>query len=296
MIKHIHITSPAKAIDKECIDYAEKYLRERNFEVSLSKHVTGRQNYFSGSDAERLADFQHALDDNSIDAILCARGGYGSVRIIDQLNFDKLRHKNKLIIGFSDITVFHNHVFTHLGIPTLHATVPLNFQTNSRAALDSLVNTLQGKDIQYQIPSAVYNRVGETEAIVVGGNLSILHSLIGTNSDIDTQGKILLIEDIGEAIYAIDRMFWALKKSGKLESLAGLIVGGMTNIKDTEIPFGKKVEEIIAENVSSYSFPVCFNFPAGHIDDNRAVLLGKKAKLHVSVNDVRFFQHGLGTV
>lgn len=294
MIKHIHITSPAKAIDKECIDYAVKFLRERNFHVSLSKHVTGRQHYFSGSDAERLSDFQHALDDDSVDAILCARGGYGSVRIIDQLNFDKLRKKNKLIIGFSDITVFHNHIHTQLGIPTLHATVPLNFQTNSRAALDSLVNTLYGKDIQYQIPTTAYNRIGEAEAVMIGGNLSILHSLIGTNSDIDTRGKILFIEDIGEAIYAIDRMFWALKKAGKLESLAGLIIGGMTNIKDTEIQFGKKVEEIIAENVASYSFPVCFNFPAGHIDDNRALLLGKKAKLIVSVNDVRFFQEGLG--
>jgi muramoyltetrapeptide carboxypeptidase len=290
MSKKIHITAPAKVIDKACIDFAVDFFEKNGFEVSLAKHVLGQHNYFSGTDAERLADFQAALDDDSLDFILCARGGYGSVRIIDDLDFTKFVKRPKLIIGFSDITVFHNHIHTHFNLPTLHASVPLNFQSNSAEALQSLVNVLNGKENKYEITPSKYNRAGEAKAVVVGGNLSILYSLIGTNSDLTTDGKILFIEDIGEHIYAIDRILYSLKKSGKLQKLAGLLVGGMTNIKDTEIPFGKNVEEVISEIVAPYNFPVCFNFPAGHVDDNRAIACGKEARLMVRQNSVTFLQ------
>ena len=210
-MKKIHIAAPAKVIDKASIDFSVDFLQKNGFEVSLAKHVLGQHNYFSGTDAERLADFQVALDDDSIDFILCARGGYGSVRIIDDLNFTKFLKKPKLIIGFSDITVFHNHIHTHFGLPTLHATVPLNFRSNTPKALYSLLNALNEQPLIYDFPASKFNRLGEVSATLIGGNLSIIHSLIGTNSDIDTTGKILFFEDIAEAIYAIDRMMYSLK-------------------------------------------------------------------------------------
>ena len=289
-MKKIHIAAPAKVIDKVCIDFAVDFLTQNGFEVSLAPHVLGQHHYFSGTDQTRLSDFQQALNDSSIDFILCARGGYGSVRIIDDLDFTQFVKKPKLIIGFSDITVFHNHIHTHFNLPTLHATVPLNFQQNTPEALNSLVNVLNRKSNRYEMAASAYNRQGSVKAPVVGGNLSIIYSLIGTNSDLNTDGKILFIEDISEHIYAIDRILYALKKSGKIQKLAGLIVGGMTNIKDTEIPFGKTVEEVISDIVSPYNFPVCFNFPAGHVDDNRAILLGKEAVLHVGADGVVFEQ------
>ncbi|MBI3136284.1 MAG: LD-carboxypeptidase [Bacteroidetes bacterium] len=290
MSKKIHITAPAKVIDKACIDFAVDFLKKNGFAVSLAPHVLGKNNYFSGTDAERRADFQAALDDDSIDFILCARGGYGSVRIIDELDFSTFIKKPKLVIGFSDITVFHNHIHNHFNLPTLHASVPLNFQSNTPEALNSLLNVLNEKPNRYDIQPSRYNRNGKVQAIVVGGNLSILYSLIGTNSDLQTDGKILFIEDIGEHIYALDRILYSLKKSNKLQNLAGLIVGGMTNIKDTEIPFGKTMEDVISEIMAPYKFPVCFNFPAGHVDDNRAILLGKAATLVVETDAVRFEQ------
>lgn len=292
-MKKVHITAPAKTIEKECIDFAVDFLTKQGFEVSLAPHVLGKNNYFSGTDAERQSDFQTALDNPEIDFILCARGGYGSVRIIDSLDFSGFVQHPKLIIGFSDITVFHNHLHRHFSIPTLHATVPLNFQSNSKTALQSLVNVLNQSANRYSILPSAFNRPGRITATVVGGNLSILYSLIGTNSDIETAGKILFIEDIGEHIYALDRILYSLKKSGKIQNLAGLIVGGMTNIKDTEIPFGKSVEEVISEIIAPYSFPVCFNFPAGHMDDNRAILLGSPCTLEVTEQGVLFEQETL---
>ena len=290
-MKKIYITAPAKTIEKDCIDFAVDFFRKNNFEVVLSEHVTGKHNYFSGTDQERIADFQKGLNDNSIDFILCARGGYGAVRIIDQLDFSTFKKKPKPIIGFSDVTVFHSHIHANLNVPTVHATVPLNFKSNSQESLQSLLNVLNGKPNRYEIPAVKYNRSGNANAMVVGGNLSILHALNGSISDIKTNGKILFIEDLSEAIYSIDRMMYSLKRSGKLDNLAGLIIGGMTNIKDTEIPYGKTVEEVIAEIVSPYSYPVCFNFPAGHIDDNRALILGHNASLSVNSSGVVFEQH-----
>jgi len=286
----IRIVSPAKAIEKEHVDFAKKFLESRGFYVEISQHCLGKNYYFSGTDSERLSDFQNALDDDSIDVILCARGGYGCIRIIDDLDFSNFVEKPKLIIGFSDVTVFHNHIHSHFNIPTVHASMPLNFSNNSDKSLQSIVDVINQKPLKYEIHTNSYNKSGTATAEIIGGNLAIIYALIGTNSDINLDDKILFIEDVGEYIYAIDRMMWALKKSGKFNKLAGLVVGGLTNIKDTEIPFGKTVETVILEAVSHLDIPVCFNFPAGHIDDNRAIVLGKETRLNVSDNTLVFEQ------
>ena len=289
-MKKIRIVSPAKSIAQSKIDFAVEFLESNGHIVEVSRHAAGEHHYFSGSDEERLSDFQRALDDPSLDAILCSRGGYGSVRIIDSLNFEGFKQHPKLILGYSDVTVFHNHVTAHYNLPTVHSTAPLNFEENSAESLQSLLNVLEGKPNKYNIETSSLNRLGEVKAEVIGGNLAILYSLIGTNSDINYDGKMLFIEDIGEAIYSIDRMFWTLKKTDRLENLAGLIVGGMTSMKDSEVPFGKTVEQVIADAVQEYPFPVCFNFPAGHISDNRAIILGQEAQLIVENSGVQFIQ------
>lgn len=286
----IRIVSPAKSIEKEHVDFAIKYLENHNFDVETSFNCLGEHHYFSGTDTERIADFQSALDDNSVNVILCARGGYGCIRIIDSLDFTKFKKQPKLIIGFSDVTVFHNHIHSNFNLPTVHGSMPLNFSTNSAESLESLIDVINGKSIRYELESHLNNKIGEVTAEVVGGNLAILYALIGTNSDVNLDGKILFIEDVGEHIYAIDRMMWALQKSNKLNNLVGLIVGGLTNINDTDTPFGKPVESVILERIGSLNIPVCFNFPAGHINDNRAITFGKIATLSVTKNKVVFQQ------
>lgn len=287
-MKKIKIVSPAKSIAMEHVNFAKRFLEDNGFTVEVGRFALGEHHYFSGTDQERLSDFQAAIDDPTIDVILCARGGYGSVRIIDDLNFSNLGQK--LIVGYSDITVFHNHIQRNFKVPTLHATAPLNFSENTVEALDSLLNALNGISNEYEIEHHPLNRKGIAEGKIVGGNLSILASLVGTDSDLDFKDSILFIEDIGEAIYAVDRMLNTFRKAGKLNHLKGLIVGGMTDMKDSAIPFGKTVEEVIREIAEPYSFPLCFNFPAGHINDNRAVFLGKACKLEVSDKKVHFIQ------
>jgi muramoyltetrapeptide carboxypeptidase len=286
----IRIVSPAKAIEKEHVDFAKTFLESNDFEVEISTHCLGKNHYFSGTDQERLSDFQDALNDKSVDVILCARGGYGCIRIVDDLDFSNFKKHPKLIIGFSDVTVFHNHIHVNYNLPTVHASMPLNFSTNSKESLQSIVDVINGQPLKYRLDSDSNNKIGKIEAEIVGGNLAIIYALIGTNSDLNLDGKILFIEDVGEYVYAIDRMMWALKKSGKLKNLAGLIVGGMTNINDTETPFGRTVEEVILESVNHLYIPVCFGFPVGHLADNRSIIMGKKARLVVSDNTVVFEQ------
>ena len=289
-MKKIRIISPAKSIDKKHIDFAKDWLEKKGFEVSVGKYATGQFHYFSGSDAERLYDMQEAINEPSIDFILCSRGGYGSVRFINQLDWTKFKKHPKLILGYSDVTVFHNCI-NKMGFLSVHSTAPLNFENNTTEALNSLVNILTDEKNTYSFHAHKLNRFGEIEAEIVGGNLAIINSLLGTDDDLDTKNKILFIEDIGEAIYAIDRMMWSLKKSRKLENLAGLIVGGMTGLRDSEIPFGKSVEELIREAVDEFDYPICFNFPAGHIDDNRSIIFGQKARLLVNTNGAEFIQN-----
>jgi muramoyltetrapeptide carboxypeptidase len=277
----IAIVGTARKIPREEVEPAIKILESWGLEVVLGKHLFEVDHQFAGTDEQRLTDFQRAIDAPEIKAVLCVRGGYGTVRIIDQIDFSAFAKSPKWIAGYSDITVLHNHLFTNLQTETLHATMPINFPKNSNEALTSLQKALFGNPLSYAVDGHHLNRNGEGEGEVVGGNLSIVFSLTGTNSDIDTNGKILFIEDLDEYLYHVDRMLWNLDKCGMLKNLAGLIVGGMTGMNDNAVAFGKTAEEIILERVVLYNFPVCFNFPAGHIDDNRTLIIGRKAKLTV---------------
>lgn len=282
-MKKIRIISPAKAIELEHLNFAKSFLEENGFMVEFGKNAGGQFNYFSGTDEERLNDLQEAINDDSIAIILCARGGYGVVRIIDQVNFAPILGTNRIIAGYSDITVLHEHLYANYNHVGLHSSAPLNFKENTKEALKSLIVAFSEGQLNYKFESHPLNIRGEAKSQVIGGNLSIIHSLIGTNSDYDYTDKILFVEEIGEAVYSIDRMFYALKKSGKLDVLKAIIVGGVSNIKDSTIPFGKSVEEIIYEHVKDLGIPLCFNFPAGHIDDNRSIFIGKSA--HIQIQD-----------
>jgi muramoyltetrapeptide carboxypeptidase len=252
------------------------------FVPSLGKTINAVDNQYGGSDEVRTADLQTMLDAPDIKAIFIARGGYGTVRIIDQLNWDKFRQNPKWIVGYSDVTVLHSHVTSNLGIETLHAAMPLNYATNTVEALGSIRRALTGGPLFYEWPKHALNKTGNGKGQLTGGNLSLLYSLSGSVSDIDTAGKILFIEDLDEYLYHIDRMMMQLKRSGKLSNLAGLVVGGFSDIKDNPVPFGKTAEEIILENTQEYKYPVAFGFPAGHINDNRALIIGRDVELSVT--------------
>ncbi len=287
----IGIVSTARRISEEKIYPAVKIFKEWGLEVVLGKHLFEEYNQFAGTDEQRTSDFQQMLDENSVKAIICARGGYGTVRIIDKLNFSNFIKKPKWIAGYSDVTVLHSHIHSNFGIETLHSTMPLNFSENkfSEESLESFRKALFGEKITYSLKTSSLSRKGKAEGILVGGNLSILYSLIGTRSDINTNGKILFIEDLDEYLYHIDRMMMNLKRAGKLKNLAGLIVGGMSEMNDNKIPFGKTANKIIAETVAEYNYPVCFDFPAGHKNDNRVLILGREIKFNVEKNvEVKF--------
>lgn len=275
----IVIVASARKISMQELQPAIDIFKSWGLEVVLSKNLLGSDNQYSGTDAERTQDLQDALDDNTIKAIISARGGYGTIRIVDKINFTKFRLQPKWVIGYSDITVLHSHIH-NFGIETLHATMPINFMVNTEA-VETMRKTLFGEKLKYEIDKHSLNREGFAEAQLVGGNLSLLYALTGSNSSLHTKGKILFIEDLDEYLYHIDRMMVSLKRSGKLSDLAGLVVGGMTDMKDNQIPFGKTAEEIIMDAVKEYNYPVCFNFPAGHIDKNLAIVLGRSVRLIV---------------
>lgn len=278
----IGIAAPARKISIEELKPAIELLKNWGLEPVFASNLFYSDNQYAGMDEERLDGFQKLLDDPEIKAILCARGGYGTMRIIDKLDFSKFLLHPKWIAGYSDVTVLHSHINKNFGIETLHGSMPINFSANTPESLESLRKALFGEELSYATSNHSYNRTGKTEGVLTGGNLSILYSLSGSASDIETNGKILFIEDLEEYLYHIDRMMVQLKRSGKLQNLAGLIVGGMNNMNDNTIPFGKTAYEIIAEHVSAYDYPVCFGFPAGHLDDNRALILGRKITLSVA--------------
>ncbi|MBL7888996.1 MAG: LD-carboxypeptidase [Bacteroidia bacterium] len=275
----IGIVACARKISKEELQPAIDILQNWGLEVVLGKNIFNAEHQFSGTDEERAADLQSMLDDTSIKAVISARGGYGTVRIIDKLDFSTFKKQPKWIIGYSDITVLHSHIH-NMGIQTLHATMPINFKVNEEAT-ETLRKALFGEELRYTFEPHALNKNGKAEGVLVGGNLSLLYALCGSNSDINTNGKILFIEDLDEYLYHIDRMMMNLKRSGKLSGLAGLIVGGMSDMKDNAVPFGKTAEAIILDAVKEYNYPVCFHFPCGHIDRNLAVVLGKKVQLTV---------------
>ncbi len=275
----IRMVAPARKISLEELNPAIKIIESRGFQVRYDPSLFAEDHQYAGSDQHRLELMQQALDEDDTQAILFARGGYGSVRIVDALNFDRFIQKPKWLIGYSDITVFHNHVNRQLGIQSLHASMPMNFPSNTSESLDSLFQTILGKDQPTTFARHKLNRTGVCQGTLCGGNLSVLYSLLGSPSFPETTDSILFLEDLDEYLYHIDRMMQALKRSGVLARLSGLVVGAMSEMNDNLVPFGKTAYEIIKEAVSDYSYPVYFGFPSGHIADNRAIIMGAKSKI-----------------
>ena len=289
----IGITCPAGFITSEEIKPAIDKLIEWGFEISIGNTVGKRDFTFGGTDDERLNDFQQMLDDKKIRAILCARGGYGAVRIIDKIDFSKFAVHPKWIIGFSDITVMHSHLNRNYGIASIHSKMCNSFPDDWSKAepvqietIESIQKCLTGEKLNYPIIPNQKNKTGIATGILVGGNLKTIESLTGSKSDLVTTNKILFVEDTGEYLYSIDRMFWNLKRSGKLSNLAALIVGGFKIKKDDEgEEFGKILEEIVLEKVKEFNYPVCFDFPVGHQKNNFALKCGLRHTLTVGLNE-----------
>jgi len=277
----VSIISTARKISLEEVQPAINLLTDWGLEVVLGENLFTEDHQFAGTKAQRLADLQQALNNDEIKAVFCARGGYGTVQLIDEIDFSHFKKQPKWIVGYSDITVLHNHINQNFGIATLHATMPINFSTNTAEALQSLKDALFGKTLNYQCASHFYNRLGEAKGDLVGGNLSILYSLTGTASQINTEGKILFLEDLDEYLYHIDRMMQNLKRAGMLHDLKGLLIGGMTDMNDNTVPYGHSAIDIIKNIVAEYDFPVAFGFPAGHLADNRTLIMGAEVTLSV---------------
>lgn len=276
----IAIVATARFISESDIKYSLQYLRDNGFEPVYDERLFAASGQFAGDDDFRANVLQSYLDSPDIDAILCARGGYGTIRIVDKLKFDNFINKPKWIIGYSDVTVLHAKLQS-IGFESIHASMPINFRDNTEAALTSLIDALSSQNLHYEIKNSPLNIQGEAEAEIVGGNISVLYSMLGSSTFPDTKGKILFLEDLDEYLYHIDRMMFAFERAGILDNIKGLIVGGLTKMRDNNIPFGKTAEEIILERVADKGIPVCFNFPAGHIDDNRAIILGRKIRLSI---------------
>ncbi|WP_310558484.1 LD-carboxypeptidase [Flavobacterium sp.] len=256
-------------------------LHSWGLEVLIGTTIGLDNDQLAGTDAERAADFQQQLDNPNIKAIWCVRGGYGTVRMIDLLDFTKFKQNPKWIVGFSDVTVIHSYI-NNLNIATIHGAMPITVGKASEESIESLRKSLFGESLEYEIPFDAPNRLGNAKGEIVGGNLSILYSLMGSNAQIDCKGKILFIEDLDEYLYHIDRMMMSLKRCGCFDNLNGLIVGTMTKMKDNDIPWGKNANQIIEDVTKGYSFPVLYNFPAGHFRDNRALIFGKQVSLEIT--------------
>ena len=286
----VAIVAPARKISRPETHAAVSLFRSWQLDVVLPDHLFDSDRQFAGSDATRAETLQQQLDDPDIRAIFCARGGYGIVRIIDRLDFSRFCQHPKWIVGYSDITVLHSHRHRHCGIETLHATMPINIPDDTVQspcpATDTLRQTLFGGCLEYSCPPHPLNRNGAAKGQLVGGNLSMLYSLCGSPSDIVTDGKILFIEDLDEYLYHIDRMMQNLRRCGKLARLRGLVVGALSKMHDNTIPFGRTAEEIVADAVRDYDYPVCFGAPVGHIGtDNHALILGRTVRLRVTASE-----------
>ncbi|MGI4729343.1 MAG: S66 peptidase family protein [Janthinobacterium lividum] len=281
----VAITCPAKKLPKP-MDDAISLLNSWGLEVVLGETVTADFHQFAGTDELRAKDLSRFLADGNIKAIFAARGGYGTIRMIDEVDFMPIKTAPKWLIGFSDITVLHTHLFSVFGAQSIHGQMPLTTPDGTTESLQTLRKALFGEDFGYHFSAEKLNREGEAQGILVGGNLALLVAVSGSVSDLDYNGKILFLEDVGEYLYSIDRMMRTLKRSGKLKNLAGLMIGGFTELKDNDIPFGQTAEEIIAKVVKDYDYPVCFNFPAGHIANNQALIFGKTLNLAVQKQHV----------
>jgi muramoyltetrapeptide carboxypeptidase len=284
----IGITCPSGYVAAERTAYCTHILQQWGFNVVIGATVGRAHNYFAGTDQERIADLQQMLDDPNIDALLMGRGGYGMSRIIDQLDFTEFLKKPKWICGFSDITLILSHIQARFGLPALHSPMCGHFkpETEFSDQLLSFRRALTGQPQIYSVPPGSFNKTGSAEGVLTGGNLSMFVHLTGSVSEVNTEGKILFLEDIGEHYYMVDRMMMHLKRAGKLSGLAGLILGGFSDMQDTERPFGQTVEALIMDKVSAYNYPVCFNFPAGHQEVNYTLALGVRHRLEVTEQGV----------
>lgn len=268
-------------------------MQEWGFSIKLGATIGKKDFTFGGTDEERRSDFQQMLDDGSVKAIMCARGGYGLLRIINQLNFKKFLQRPKWIIGFSDATVLHSHIARNFSIATIHSKMCNSFVDPAKAepvqteTIDMIRKCLVGVKMKYEAPVNPFNKKGVAKGMLTGGNLKTLETLAGSTSDIITKNKILFVEDTGEYLYSIDRMFWNLQRSGKLSGLAGLIIGGFKIKPDDEgEEFGKSLQEIVLEKTAKYHYPVCFDFPVGHQKNNVALKCGVMHRLRVENNAV----------
>ena len=287
----IAIVATARHVDQNIILPAVKIFESWGLKVVLSDSIYERKDALAGSDQIRVMAFQKLLDDESIKAIIGARGGYGTVRMIDLLDFSHFSKNPKWLCGFSDITVLHSHIQNNFAIQTLHSCMPVTMGLDAKSD-DSLKEALFGSSINYSFPIHTLNRNADCEGTVIGGNLSVLCSILGSKSDMDWGNKILFIEDVGEYYYHIDRMMQALKRSGKLKNLKALLVGGMTKMNENDAPFAfnKICEEIISDTLSEYNYPLFFNFPSGHQNENLTIKLGCEAQVIVQGNNIRFKQ------
>lgn len=276
----IAIVATARKNIDDNLKPAISWLKNWGIEVVIGSTIGLDNNQLAGTDEQRAADFQAQLDNPNIKAIWCVRGGYGTVRMIDLLDFTKFKQSPKWIVGFSDVTVLHSHLNT-MGYQSIHGIMPVSSKA-SEEAKETLRKALFGEHLEYTVPCENMNRLGTARGELVGGNLSILYSLFGSPSAIDCSDKILFIEDLDEYLYHIDRMMMNLKRNGCLESLKGIIVGGMTKMNDNEVPWGKNALEIIDDVTKNYNIPIIYNFPAGHMADNRALIFGKQVSMEVN--------------
>ena len=290
----IGITAPAGYITYQEIESAIRKMESWGYKIKIGDTIDKKDFTFGGTDEERANDLQQMLDAPKIKAIMCARGGYGAIRIIDKLNWEKFKQRPKWIIGFSDITIFHSHLNKNLGVASIHSKMCNSFPDDWGLAepvqietIDSIQLALSGAKMKYSAIPHPQNKLGITEGVLVGGNLKTLESLSGTKSDINTAGKILFVEDTGEYMYSIDRMFWNLKRTGKLSQLKGLIVGGFKiKVDEDADDFGRTLQDVVLEKIKSYKYPVCFDFPVGHQKNNYALKCGVRHRLMVSPDAV----------
>ncbi|WP_052184272.1 LD-carboxypeptidase [Psychroserpens sp. Hel_I_66] len=266
------------------VDQAVALLKSWGLHAVIGKHVFSKDNHFAGTDAERCEDFQKAMDDPTISAIWCARGGYGTVRILDKLDYTKFRKKPKWVIGYSDITALHNQLHNE-GFKSIHALMCVSLTTDLSDidyTIETFKNAIFGKPVGYDLEASPYNRLGNAKGQLVGGNLTILHTMLGSKESIDTKGKIIFIEEIGEYKYHIDRMLQSLKRAGYFDNCAGVLVGDMSRMRKNTTPWGTSVEQLIVDALSDYDFPIAFGMPAGHEKNNYALILGQDIELNVA--------------
>ena len=278
----IGIVAPARKISLEELQFSINWLKSKGFQVVFAPNLFAEEHQFAGSDEIRQQSFQAMIDNPNVKAILSARGGYGSARIIDKIDFSHFHENPKWLCGYSDFTVFHSHLASHNISASLHSTMPISMNEETIDNCNALFDALIGKKMELSGHNHPYNQYGTSAGKIVGGNLSILYSMLGSPSDINTNGAILFLEDLDEYLYHIDRMIVALKRAGKFDHLAGLIIGGMSDMHDNTIPFGYSAEEIIMKHCQEYDFPIAFNIPVGHGKDNKTLKLGVSSKLIVS--------------